>query len=194
MVPSFSLVAQLINEWEPRCVVIDALPEIHKVMELKSEFGRVYSSRFQQDMRKIQVDKMNREITMDRTAILDSVKQAIEQETIILPKNAEFLDNGDYYAQLTSSTRVLEPNETNPEKSRYTWVHSQPDHYFLAEAYCMQASQLLPNHSMFEFYAQETERMKVPENSLLEKSIEELGAINSPSFLYQLRRNNGRLP
>jgi hypothetical protein len=193
-VPSFNLVAEIIRDWNPRYVVIDAYPEIHKVMELKSQFRNVYSSRFQVRMRKIQVDKKNKEITMDRTAILDSVKQVIEQEVYILPQNAEFLDDGDYYAQLTASTRVLEPNETNPEKSRYTWVHTQPDHYFLAEAYCMQAFQLLSDHSVFDFFREETEKMKTARNSVQKKSIEELSAIRAASLLGQLRRNNGRLP
>ena len=43
-VPGFSQVAQLIREWRPKRVVIDAQPEIHKVMELKDKFKMAYSS------------------------------------------------------------------------------------------------------------------------------------------------------
>lgn len=157
---SFSQVSSLIREWKPRRVVFDAYPEIHKVMEIKDEFDQVYSSRFQDGLTKMQVVKQNREIRMDRTAILDYVKEGVDNQFLLLPRGAEELDNGSYYSHMTASTRVLLANEENPEKSRYVWVHTTPDHYFLAEAYCFQASMLMSNSDVFEFFTEQASAME----------------------------------
>jgi hypothetical protein len=45
---------------------------------------------------------------------------------------------------MCASTRILEVDEEK-NTSRFVWVHSQPDHHFLAEAYCVQAFMLIPN-------------------------------------------------
>ena len=82
---------------------------------------------------------------MNRTAILDYVKQAVDRETSLLPKGAEFLDHGFYYKHMMASTRILVVDEDNVEKSAYEWVHTTDDHYFLCEAYCLQAMMLMPN-------------------------------------------------
>jgi len=159
-VPGFAQVAKLIREWRPRRVVIDERPEIHKVMELKDKFKNVYSSRFQAGLAKMNVDRKARGVTMDRTALLDFVKAAVENMTLWLPMEAEHIDKGQYYSQMTASTRILEANQENPEKSRYIWVHTKPDHYFLAEAYCLQADMLMPQHDIFEFYESEAGAIK----------------------------------
>jgi len=194
-VPSFAMLGDLIEKWNPKIVVIDAYPEIHKVMELKGEFRQVYSSRFQEGHRKIIVDKKSREITMDRTAILDYVKQAIDEEMYILPLNAEFLDEGQYFDQMTASTRILETDEKNLEKSRFVWVHTKDDHYFLAEAYCMQAFQLIPDHSVLSFFEDSIKEMKSPlqgSGEVGKMSPEELKRMSPPMFLERMRRFNGR--
>lgn len=169
-VPGFSAVAQLIREWKPDRVVIDSLPEIHKVMELKADFSRVFSSRFQESTNVLSVNKQKREVSMNRTAILDYVRQGVEMQTLLLPMEAEFIEDGEYYAHMMASTRILEPNETNPEKSRFVWKEgSRPDHFFLAEAYCMQASMLVPNHDIFEFFAEQANTE--PEHAAKRKAV-----------------------
>jgi len=177
-VPSFKLLEDIIEEWQPRICVIDALPEIHKVMELKSKYSCVYSSRFQEGLRKVNVDKKAREVTMDRTALLDYVKQGVTQETMLLPARAEFLDTGHYYSQMTASTRVLEVDEKNPEKSKFVWRHSQADHFFLTEGYCLQAGMLLPNTDVFEFFDEQSKGGIKPAapgmTNLTKKQLEEI--------------------
>jgi hypothetical protein len=168
-VPGFSQVSQLIREWKPKRVVVDAQPEIHKVMELKDKFKMTYSSRFQNRLTKMNVEKKSRSVSMDRTAILDFVKAAVENQVLWLPMKAEFIDDGQYYSQMTASTRILEANQDNPEKSRYVWVHTKPDHYFLAEAYCLQADMLMPQHDIFTFYESEAEAMKGREARKIDK-------------------------
>lgn len=128
--PGFSQLAELLREWKPACCVIDAMPEIHKVMELKEEFGNVWSSRFQSDATSLVKQKDKREVRMDRTAILDYVRQAFELQNMILPMQAESIESGEYYAHMQASTRILEANEESPEKSRFVWVEgSRPDHF-----------------------------------------------------------------
>lgn len=158
--PGFNQLAQLLREWKPKCVVIDALPEIHKVMDLKEDFGQVWSSRFQNDATALSVHKDKRELRMDRTAILDYVRQGFESQTLWLPMQSESVDDGAYYEHLLASTRILEANEEHPEKSRFVWREgSKPDHYFLAEAYCMQAGMVMPEHGVFDFFESESEAL-----------------------------------
>lgn len=173
-VPSFELLGtEVIEKWNPRLVVIDALPEIHKVMEIKASYRSIYSSYFQEGQRKIFVDKKTKEIKMDRTAILDYVKQYVDQEIAILPDHAEFLEDGNYYSQMTASTRIMEINEDNPEKSRFVWAHTRPDHFFLAEAYCTQAWLLLPNTDVIDFFKEHTKDTLVPALSGIKNLSEE---------------------
>jgi len=158
-VPGFSQLADVLREWRPKQGVIDSMPEIHKVAELKDDFRYMWSSRFQEKVAELTKHKHIREVRMDRTSILDAVKQGFELGNYINPMNAEFIDHGNYYEQMMASTRVLDANETNPEKSVYRWRHSKPDHFFLAEAYCLQASLLSPNSSVWEFFEESAKGM-----------------------------------
>ena len=153
-VPAFSQLDNVIEKYHPKVIVIDALPEIHKVLEFKTAHREVYSSMFQEGLKKIGVNKSDREIKMDRTAILDYVQDGFASHTLLLPKNAAEQDNGQYFSHLKASTRILEVNEKNPDESRFIWVHTLPDHYFLAEAYCFQAWQTMPDLSALEFFAE----------------------------------------
>ena len=196
-VPSFDILSAIIDEWTPRTIVIDAYPEIHKVMELKAKHNHVHSSRFQDNLQKMTVNRESREVAMDRTALLDYVKQRFEMQLSVLPMGAEFIDGGNYYSQLEASTRVLEPNEDNPERTRFVWVHSAPDHYFLAEAYCVQAGMLLPNLDVFDFFdsqagvlAPTTEVVGITAEQ--QKEINRLEGMNSDMFLQDLQNLHGK--
>ena len=161
ILPGFSQLVQLLREWKPRCVVVDALPEIHKIMDLKASFGSVWSSVFQRGQTAMTKHKDKRELRMDRTALLDFVQQGVELQSLLLPMQAEFLEDGEYYNHMQASTRILEANEEHPEKSRFVWKEgSRPDHFMLAEAYCIQAGMVMPNHDVFEFFEQEAGALK----------------------------------
>jgi hypothetical protein len=150
---------------------------------------------FQEGQRKILINKNDREIRMDRTAILDYVKQFIDQQIMLLPANAEFLENGEYYSHLKASTRILEANDEKPEKSRFVWAHSKPDHYFLAEAYCVQAWMLVPNVDLFDFFKEQAAGTNlVPELSKVQgmsdeekQEMERIARMDPQRFLRQLR-------
>ena len=158
-IATFSELYRLIRQWHPKVIVVDAYPEIHEVSTLKKKFNNVWASRFQEQKLEMSRNKKDRIVVMDRTAILDFVKKAIDEQFLLLPKTADTIDKGSYYSHMQASTRVLEVNETDLEKSRFVWKHSKPDHYFLAEAYCMQADFLVPKSSVFDFYKSEVKKM-----------------------------------
>jgi hypothetical protein len=76
-----------------------------------------------------------REISVDRTAHMDTVKENFVKGRYILPANASSLDNGDFYSHLQSSTRIVQENSAK-------WVETSADHYFHALAYCTLANQM----------------------------------------------------
>jgi len=148
---------EVLDVYRPRIGVIDANPEIHKVQELKAKYSNIYSSIFHEGKIVISVNKQDRIVNMDRTALLDSVKANIDKELYINPLNAEFIDNGAYYSQMVASTRLLDIDEDHLDKSRFIWVHTAPDHYFLTEGYCLQALTLVPNiDSVIDFFKRNT--------------------------------------
>jgi len=183
--PGFSQLVQILREWKPSSCVIDALPEIHKVMDLKADFSSVWSSRFQAGETNLVRHKERRELRMDRTAILDYVRQGIELQSLLLPMQAEFMEDGEYYNHMQASTRILEANEVNPEKSRFIWKEgSRPDHFMLAEAYCIQAGMIMPEHGIFDFFEQEAKALskhgnvrEVPAPDLSDEKREEIAKL-----------------
>ena len=96
---------------------------------------------------------------------------------------------------MTASTRILETDEKNLENSRFVWVHTRDDHYFLAEAYCMQAFQLIPDHSVLSFFEDSIKEMKAPlqrPGEIEKMSPEELKRMSPAMLLERMRRFNGR--
>lgn len=191
-VESFAELGALIRDWQPKAIVVDALPEIHEVSRLKVAFSRsnIWSSEFQEGKLELGLNKKDKVIKMDRTSILDFVKKAVDEQTLLLPADAERIP--DYYSQMTSSTRVLEVNEAHIEKSRYVWRHTKPDHYLLAEAYCMQADMLIPNSTFLDYYMAEVKRMRDMDKSidqilpkLDETPVEELQSVDRAQFMRQ---------
>ncbi len=144
-VPTFNILDDVIDRWNPRIIVIDALPEIHKVQDFMNKHSNSWRSMFSEGQRKIAKNKIDREIKMDRTALLDYVQQGVNTQTMLLPENAEHLEHGEYYSHMKSSTRILEVDDEKPDKSRFVWAHTSPDHFFLAEGYTFQAFLMLPN-------------------------------------------------
>ena len=153
-VSTFDELSSIIKRWRPTKFVIDAQPELHKVSELKKEFPTGYSSKFVHDQIEMKINKNDRIVTMDRTSLLDAVKSAIDSESLILPNvDKSQLGGGSYYTQMTASARIVDVNEDDPAKSRFVWFEgAKPDHYFLAEAYCLQADLLCPESDVFDYF------------------------------------------
>jgi hypothetical protein len=162
--PNFDVLGRLIHDWQPKIVVIDAQPELHEVAELKGSYNMVYSSRFQKDQLEMSLDRDKRHLTMDRTFALDYVKQATDEAVNLLPPNIEGAVP-DYYPHMTALTRILDIDPEDRTKNRFVWAGAKPDHFMLAEAYCLQADSLVPEHSVFEFFQRELGRYAQEEKS-----------------------------
>lgn len=196
--PSFTLLKELLKEWNPKVCVIDADPEIHNIASLKGEFKNVYSSRFQHGLLEFRINREGRVLNEDRTAAIDSLKSSFEAHSVMNPEGSEVLVGGRYWSQMQASTRVLVVNENNPEKSYYSWEENSPDHFMLAETYCNQALRLIPGESFLDYYAQFAAANTAPiakdtsvgggvvSNTL--NDAEALAAITPEQFLERLRR------
>ncbi len=129
-------VIDLCRLYQIKLGVIDALPETRMsksiVSKVKNMFMCYYGA-----VKKDTIDIRNKIVTVDRTAALDSVKEAVVLKNIILPKNAKSIP--DYYDHMCASTRTYDE-----KKSRYIWTEgTQDDHFFHAEAYEILARKLL---------------------------------------------------
>jgi len=196
--PSFSLLKNLIKEWNPKVVVVDADPELHEVATLKGACKQVYASRFQHGLLEVRINRDDRVVNEDRTMAIDGLKSSFDQRTTINPEGAEVIVGGRYYSQLKASTRVLVVNENNPEKSYYSWEENSPDHFMLAETYCFQAGLIMPGESILDYYAQavnanmvKKEEIKLTSTTGEEKSVadlEKMTHLTPDQFLAGLRK------
>ena len=157
----FESLKREIRRYQPRSVVVDAHPEIHEVTKLKRQFNMVWSCNFANNKLSLGKDKKERIIRMDRTAALDYVMSCVNTGQILLPIGAKHnLDNGFYYKHMLASTRLLVVDERSPADSKYIWDPAKKeDHYFLAEAYCLQAMELLSNVATLRYYSDQADKM-----------------------------------
>lgn len=144
-VPNAEEVGRLIRLYNPRTVVIDALPETSKVRELQAEHRKYLIWPAYYGVQKVGSKKEDalawdykeQIVNMDRTRTLDETFARFIDHSNTLPANAT--DIRDYYAHLMASVRVLEKDTYGQEVARY--IESGPDHFAHAENYCMAASE-----------------------------------------------------
>jgi hypothetical protein len=133
-VPEFEDIDELVTRYNVRAFVVDAMPETRKAKDLVARFnGKGYICRYQFGLTELAVDNNKRIVSADRTMLMDRVNKAFQEQTLILPANANTLDGGDYYNLLKIPTRIFDE-----ARNTFTWV-SDPDHYFHAEVYCYAA-------------------------------------------------------
>lgn len=126
---------KLFQRYNIVCGCIDGEPEKRMVRELKANIKKLWSSDYIQGL-KDSIDIQNKIIKVDRTTILDGVKEDILLNNIMLPQNAKSIEN--FYEQMTSSIRVYDE-----DKQLYKWVETSADHYFHAFANMKMARKLL---------------------------------------------------
>ena len=148
---SFEELSRLLTDYPCHFCVVDALPEGHEVKRLKDKFNFVFSCLFVDSALSILTDKKKRVIRINRTVLVDAVKESIDSVRLYLPMDAK-IRIPSYYAHLTAPNRILEINETRPDRSQYIWANTTPDHYFFAEAYCRAASMLSPRKDVFDHF------------------------------------------
>jgi len=148
-IKSFDELEKLMPRYGVRLCVIDARPDIHKVGEFqKKNSGRVLLCTYASEKERVYGIVLNRkkgEVTTNRTASLDSSHEAILDECLWLPKNAQFIDKnpkrkepyGEFYRQMMASVRVYD------EKKGYAIWTKGEDHYRHADNYDLIAAKLL---------------------------------------------------
>lgn len=185
-----------------RVLVIDELPETREVETIKKYFPKLYSCEylarrtFLDIKKKAQEYKKGHSVKIDRTFILDSIKKDYSNSLMVNPNNAKELLNeemeeyGEYYQQLTASTRVF-----NESTGRFDWRESSPDHLFHAEAYCKLAEEM--DDRILQFYKDrnteyegktkvEVEAQEAKSRPLIPKTEQEMMEYTPEDFLSRL--------
>jgi hypothetical protein len=144
MIDSEEELIDTLRNYNARIGDIDALPERNLSKKICSKF-RGFFRNYYGDVKVEKVDINNKIIMADRTSSLDSVKSAILNHDIMLPRNADKLDPlatdgvSEFFYELCTSTRVY-----NREKQTYSWVEGGlPDHFFHAMNYMLLANRLI---------------------------------------------------
>lgn len=133
---TYTDIRDLYYKFKVRVGVIDANPERRLSAKIKSSLAGFWMCFYGQTKREV-VDANSKIITVPRTPALDAVKEHVSLQTILLPMNAQSIE--DYYVHMVASTRVYVD-----ERDEYVWREgSKPDHYFHAEAYQLLAKKLL---------------------------------------------------
>ena len=143
-IANFDDVAYLMRRYQVRKLVIDALPETTKARELQAAFppGVVWLAYYVNQKigtkraEPVQWNDDEFVVNLDRTRTLDLTMSRVFDKINDLPANAR--DIPGYYAQMTSSVRVIEDGPGGSKVIRY--VESGPDHFMHAENYCTVAS------------------------------------------------------
>lgn len=131
-------------QYDPRLIVIDALPEVRKAREFQSEFKDgicwlayfVVSKPGTKNIDPIQWDAKKGVVNLDRTRVIDTTfsRFLIAENTV--PMSIRSLSN--YYTHMTNLVRVLEDHTHGHKVARY--ISTGADHYAFSEAYATAAS------------------------------------------------------
>lgn len=135
--------------------VIDAMPETRKAAEYAKKYpGRGWICRYVNGLKEIATNEEERVVSVDRTMAMDKVQKNFEHRRNLIPRNAQSLDTGDFYAQMKTPTRIYDL-----EKNRYDWL-GDPDHYYHAEVYSMVAHQVRGEFKVYAINPNKTEFAK----------------------------------
>lgn len=152
---SWADVEALMNLYQPRQVVIDALPETTKATEFRKNYpGKVKlcyydtqeSARKPKSLDHYEVDYAEQVVLAKRTACIDMVIKDMQAGKInfYMPHNEPMLVGGsgirknESYVDHWESMYLM----SDEEKGIYTWEHSGPDHFAHSTVYYWIARQI----------------------------------------------------
>ena len=149
-VASFEALDELMEMYNVRICVVDALPETHKALEFARKWrDRVYLAYYDRHggdhVWTKDSDGGVHTVHINRTQALDEMFDRFKQGKAKLPANARRLGDrvrdgiGEYYRQVTALKRLLEQDAQGNWVARYP-KQNKPDHYAHAEVYCLLAS------------------------------------------------------
>jgi len=137
----------LVRRFKPRCICIDALPEVEAVIEARKRWGaiigslnRIWRVQYLWDrIEEVGLDHRKGLAKVDRTLILDRMVADWRDGRRIVPLDVEDLANGEYVAELQVPTRVVEEGARGEPVFRWS---KGKDHSFHAEGYDRLAAEL----------------------------------------------------
>lgn len=140
-VVSFDDAARILKQYKVSICVIDALPETRKARELQAGFrdGVVWLAYFsgaEKDVDGVVWNKKEGIVNLDRTRTMDAMYAGFyDGETNVVPAHIASVE--DYYDHLKAPVRVI---EKRGGKETAVYIEDGPDHFALAETYCLAAS------------------------------------------------------
>ncbi len=135
---------RLIERYDVRCCVIDAMPEslLVRQWQQRQTRGRVWRCVYSDDdLRQLERDSAGGVVRVARTPSLDDATQDIRMGRNWLPRNAQTLDGGEFAAQMTAPVRTLIDGPRGSK--RYVWTKPAADHHRHADNYDKIAAQIL---------------------------------------------------
>lgn len=129
-------IIEIFKRFRVKVYVIDALPETRFARKLSSLYRVGFLCYYSQFKKELIVNVKDCILSADRTVSLDTLKEQVVLQKMVLPANARSIKN--LYEHMTSSVRVY-----NEDNDRYEWVQSGPDHYFHAFNYMVLAKKII---------------------------------------------------
>lgn len=129
-------ICDLIERYNVKVGVIDAMPEISLVAELQSVAPcEIWTCLYRQSEgrdRKIRLDYNEQAVVADRTFVLDKGFSDLKKGMNILPTNVEAVLQGKYVDEMCEPVRQLQKDSKG--RDRYEWTSGE-DHSRHADAY-----------------------------------------------------------
>lgn len=151
-VKNFEDLYKLMDEYDVKMAVIDAMPETRKAQEFANKFdGRVFMCYYSglkevKDNEWFKVD--GQKVNTDRTLSLDMWTARVKKQKVYLPKNLD--DYTEFKEHMKALTRATTQDAKNNPKSEY--VQLGPDHYYHAGNYSNLAKEIYDREDMPEVF------------------------------------------
>jgi len=147
----FGDLMNLVNQLKPEVIVIDALPEVHKVAEFAVDcLYPVWACQFgSSEMTKPIEPQWDQEtgrkvVRANRTAVMDASFAAVAQGRVQWPAQAQGVEQ--FFYQMSVPVRTLDPTAAKGA-GRFIWTKGE-DHYRLADTYESIAQQLAEQYKV----------------------------------------------
>lgn len=136
----FEQIEQLMQKFDIRMTVIDAMPEQRKAREFVDRHqDRAFRCYYSGQRGELKVETSDRSVAVDRTEWIDAYFARFYRGEIELPAN---LPN-EYVKHHTAMRKQLVENATGKIEARYVTPQGRPDHLAHAGVYCEVAGRLM---------------------------------------------------
>lgn len=116
----------LIQEWQPNSVVLDAQPLFREVMELVKRYPGLAAACYYSITKGKEIRENDGIIHVNRTYFLDSIVNKIKNKTLHLPRDLSL----DFRNHLMASIKTFRRNDKGEVITEFITKSNAPDHYF----------------------------------------------------------------